>query len=262
MVDMKPLLCAAVLVLPALSAASLVQPQTPSPAVQSADAFDDLDEEFEEAREEWRERIQETKGARARRDLRRQDPVHAFWPRFEELESTGEIRALFWLLDHVQDSDVERSKRGALRLSLYEKLVGRYGDDPAFSEGLERMFADRRLVREAGPEALERLSQLALERSKTPQARATIQLRLALATQSSDDPEAVERALTELERLAASEHLAAADRELARRRVFAHRHLRVGCVAPDFEAADVDGVELSLSEFRGQVVLLDFFGFW
>ena len=39
-------------------------------------------------------------------------------------------------------------------------------------------------------------------------------------------------------------------------------HLQVGMVAPDVEAVDQDGVTFKLSDYRGKVVLLDFWGFW
>jgi AhpC/TSA family len=39
-------------------------------------------------------------------------------------------------------------------------------------------------------------------------------------------------------------------------------HLQVGMVAPDFEAKDQDGQSFKLSDYRGKVVLLDFWGFW
>jgi hypothetical protein len=38
-------------------------------------------------------------------------------------------------------------------------------------------------------------------------------------------------------------------------------HLRVGEIAPDFEVTDQDGVRFKLSDYRGRVVLLDFWGF-
>ena len=36
----------------------------------------------------------------------------------------------------------------------------------------------------------------------------------------------------------------------------------VGKVAPDIEGQDQDGASLKLSDHRGKVVLLDFWGFW
>jgi hypothetical protein len=38
-------------------------------------------------------------------------------------------------------------------------------------------------------------------------------------------------------------------------------HLRVGQVIPDFERTDQDGVRFKLSDYRGRIVLLDFWGF-
>ncbi|MCA9320055.1 MAG: hypothetical protein KDB53_04940 [Planctomycetes bacterium] len=40
------------------------------------------------------------------------------------------------------------------------------------------------------------------------------------------------------------------------------RNLRVGMTAPEIEHADADGVTFKLSDYRGKVVLLDFWGHW
>ena len=37
---------------------------------------------------------------------------------------------------------------------------------------------------------------------------------------------------------------------------------RVGKLAPEIEGEDVDGVPFKLSDYRGKVVLLDFWGHW
>jgi cytochrome oxidase Cu insertion factor (SCO1/SenC/PrrC family) len=36
----------------------------------------------------------------------------------------------------------------------------------------------------------------------------------------------------------------------------------VGALAPEIAATDLDGVPFKLSDYRGKVVLLDFWGFW
>jgi len=50
--------------------------------------------------------------------------------------------------------------------------------------------------------------------------------------------------------------------ELAKRELFDLEHLQVGKPAPDIVGKDLDGVEFRLSDYRGKVVLLDFWGHW
>ena len=44
--------------------------------------------------------------------------------------------------------------------------------------------------------------------------------------------------------------------------LFSLRNLQVGMVAPDIEGDDLDGVAFKLSDYRGKVVVLDFWGHW
>lgn len=39
-------------------------------------------------------------------------------------------------------------------------------------------------------------------------------------------------------------------------------HLQIGQVAPDFEVVDENGVKFKLSDYRGKVVVIDFWGYW
>ena len=43
---------------------------------------------------------------------------------------------------------------------------------------------------------------------------------------------------------------------------FAIEHLQIGQVAPDIQGKDLRGEALKLSDYRGKVVLLDFWGHW
>jgi hypothetical protein len=50
--------------------------------------------------------------------------------------------------------------------------------------------------------------------------------------------------------------------QLARAELFEIRHLAIGKVAPDIEGEDLDGRKFKLSDYRGKVVVLDFWGHW
>jgi hypothetical protein len=44
--------------------------------------------------------------------------------------------------------------------------------------------------------------------------------------------------------------------------LFAFQNLRIGKVAPDIAGEDIDGVTFKLSDYRGKVVVIDFWGDW
>ncbi len=50
--------------------------------------------------------------------------------------------------------------------------------------------------------------------------------------------------------------------DLAERDLFEIRYLAIGKVAPEIEGEDIDGVPFKLSDYRGKVVVLDFWGNW
>jgi hypothetical protein len=50
--------------------------------------------------------------------------------------------------------------------------------------------------------------------------------------------------------------------ELATQELFELRNLRIGKVAPDIEGEDLDGFKFTLSDYRGKVVVIDFWGDW
>ena len=50
--------------------------------------------------------------------------------------------------------------------------------------------------------------------------------------------------------------------EVARAELFESDRLQIGMLAPDIEGADLNGVAFKLSDYRGKVVVLDFWGNW
>ena len=51
-------------------------------------------------------------------------------------------------------------------------------------------------------------------------------------------------------------------KERAKGELFEMHHLAVGKVAPEIEGEDVDGKKFKLSDYRGKVVVIDFWGDW
>lgn len=50
--------------------------------------------------------------------------------------------------------------------------------------------------------------------------------------------------------------------ERAEANLFEVRHLQIGKVVPEVEGEDIDGKQFKLSDYRGKVVMLDFWGHW
>jgi hypothetical protein len=44
--------------------------------------------------------------------------------------------------------------------------------------------------------------------------------------------------------------------------LFELRSLQIGMLVPDIEAEDINGVAFKLSDYRGKVIVLDFWGHW
>jgi hypothetical protein len=80
-------------------------------------------------------------------------------------------------------------------------------------------------------------------------------------------PLSVEERLANLEKLGAE----SGDVEISKGRtigsivegeLFEARHLQIGMVAPDIEGEDIDATPFKLSDYRGKIVVLDFWGDW
>ncbi|HZN41436.1 MAG TPA: hypothetical protein VFD82_21700 [Planctomycetota bacterium] len=82
-------------------------------------------------------------------------------------------------------------------------------------------------------------------------------LRLQTAT-NDEQRKAAEEDLRKVATVAKDQDLTAQAKDA----LFEIENLQVGCTAPDIVAKDTDGVAFKLSDYRGKVVLLDFWGFW
>ena len=218
---------------------------TPDPAPEEptlADGgLDELRAEYERAVAEWRAEFEETENLQDRAQLRKRHPAHAFWDRFQALAGGGEGRALLWMLENTGPRFPKRSARGEAKTGLYEKLFADHGDAEWIGDVVARLPRD---ARDIGAETAIRHVEAALERaSGNPFLEARATLSLAALLVESDEGARHERG-----------------KELLRR--YEKENIAVGATAIDFPARTIDGHSFKLSDYRGKVVLVDFYGFW
>ena len=96
------------------------------------------------------------------------------------------------------------------------------------------------------------MRQTMAKKDATEEQKAKAKEDMAKATEKADDLYAEAAKLSE-----GSEHAARLGAP-----VFEKERLQVGMEVPDIAAEDVDGVAFKLSDYRGKVVMIDYWGFW
>jgi len=135
--------------------------------------------------------------------------------------------------------------------------------DPIDEESLRKLTASApsyapALGQQSCLDDLERLAGKAADPTGRALVRIATLTLLASSSSSTEDQERAEAIYEELEDLDYPDAL----REKVARLRFAIEHLRPGCVPPDIVGQDLLGVDMKLSDYRGKVILLDFWGHW
>ncbi len=236
------------------------QQQAPAPAAQQpADAFLTLVKDYGTAKNRWllAERALKTDEARAAHQALK--PVHEFWPRVEALVTAGDARGLVWMCEAIADKLEVREEVVAKKREWIEKLLAEHADAPwAASEVVAMLARQRPWFDEEFVRA--RIEELA-NKSKNKEVSASAWFELARRLDSSKSTAEEQARAVELRaRITKDFPGTRAAGELAARANA--QAVEVGGTAPDFDAVDGDGVAFKLSDYRGKVVLLDFWGFW
>jgi hypothetical protein len=240
------------------------------------DEYRKLEAEFSERERAWFESVDKAEDGSFRPTAEQWAtfPQNLYGPRFLELgrragATEAGARALLKALQYP--NALERAPGAPPpTLEVGELLVERFPDSPILARSMYRLGG---LRWQAGSDAAEALLRRLLERSTNADVKSAATFELAqvlmeplyppdtvsstVATPRADTAPA--RALLEsLQRDWPASDAAAQ----AKGFLFELDHLQVGMVAPDVEATDQDGVAFKLSDYRGKVVLLVFWGFW
>ena len=121
----------------------------------------------------------------------------------------------------------------------------------------------------SGPDAAATLRKM-LARDLPPKVKAAANLSLARALAAQVDrlgekPAEADKVVAEAEKYftaAIDLYKDAPNGKLAERELKVLQTIRVGKEAPDIKGPDLDGKDFKLTDYRGKVVLLDFWGHW
>lgn len=220
-----------------------------------------LDREFRQARDAWNKafnKAREDDDSKARARLLANRPAAPFVARFQAGANTyvGTAKAvpyLSWLVSN---------DRGEIAQASIKTLMENHITHPGIRPAVARIGGLRQAI---GKEQARTWLDAVLAENPDPYVQAQARYTRAAAYVGV---RAVERS-EELRQLAIDDlnkAIAASDGQslqgLAERLLFEAEHLEPGLEAPDIHGEDLDGIAFKLSDYRGKVVLLDFWGDW
>lgn len=217
--------------------------------------FADWRKQVEAARSE-KKAGEKTEGPAAVAAARMRPDFSALVPKFQAAANdyAGTDDAVPFLVWIAQTAEDKKVARGA-----FETLITSHVDSSALAEmGRMLPFLDRVFDKDLAKRAVE-----ALAKSKDADVRgwAVLAQNQQTIEKAAIDGDAYKQARTLV--LAAAEQATAKDliAEL-KSSVDQREKFGVGNVAPDIEGEDLDGVAFKLSDYKGKVVFLDFWGDW
>jgi serine/threonine protein kinase/thiol-disulfide isomerase/thioredoxin len=249
----------------------------PAPPIKPVRELANLSSQFDDAEEAYQATITRARTTADRRKAlaarpRFSDYAERFW-KFAELykDSAEAVRALAWILEHSTPERGETLPPETQKWRQHTLTVLERDHFP------KREFAAvcEQIALAPRPE-YDQLLKLTAEKHSQRNVRgvAWYALGKSLAKQAEDaemrrSPDAAalanraEKALEKVEKEYGAVELSKQKLgPAATARLYNLRHLAIGRVAPDIEGQDLDGKSFKLSDFRGKVVIVDFWANW
>jgi hypothetical protein len=253
----------------AVSALALVAP------LQAQDAAADqleqtvlaLEDEYDEAYADWREGLMAwssaMREARAKDEpleMERPAPVEPrFWPRFDRAAKAGSMRAQMWCVQHYTPGpDMPKEAHAA---DFTRRVLQLFTDPTVDHSLLPRTIMGKSrgpLDKDSAGALLVILEKVAGDAEVASQA-AYYQVSMDEVRGGTDEQK--KATLAGYKRVAAV-YPATKWGGRAGGKVFKEERLQIGMVAPEIVGKDVDGNDMKLTDFRGKVTVIDFWGFW
>ena len=238
-------LCGAAMVPNAATTAATTRP--------TSTEFEELEKAYTEAERSWIQEIQAAPREKQAEVFGRH-PAREYWQRFQAHAEQKVVGAHIWLMENAMYAGKD-SALGDLCRSAFQDV----GENETVVVAATGVLQDS-FPRIGEDKALEVLGD-ALSAVGAGRNQGWIASTMGVIMIQSKDPARHEEGIVLLESIA-SEYDGEDIGQHAADELFRYRDLAIGAVAPGFEGKDIDGASLGLSEFRGKIVVLDFFGFW
>ncbi len=246
-------------------AALVVQAQTANP--EWTKKYDAIVGRFDKAQKDFTESLKKIEDEAERDKLEENRPGEQFIPEFQTLarEAKGsDVAVNSWFrvaeiaTDFGRKEDVVESVKalvdGYVTSPLMEKLPGMAAGRMGALLGKENAESALKTLAEKSPH-------------KPVQAAALYSVATRMMNEKKASPERQAEARTILAKVQKEYTGVVNSRKqdygvMAEAILFELDNLQIGKVAPDFEVTDENGVKFKLSDYRGKVVVLDFWGIW
>lgn len=247
------------LLLPSLlliGSAAAIPSHEPTTISVAGDAFDALKADFDMTVEMWNEDMEKAT-TDERRELRKSKPAAEFWDQFKVLADGGNGRAMLWMVSNIRDSEIKSKKRGLVLADLFGTLAKEHSNADWFGDVLaQTKGASRRM----GSESTLAFYEAVIANTNNDESRAGALFGAGFLLKGSEDKKLQARGEAYIVRV--EKELADTSWAAKLTEARAEEAVQVGRIAPDFSGKTIDGFEFDLSDYKGKVVMLDFYGFW
>jgi len=234
-------------------------PAAAPPATLGAplDVYAELYVEYKAASRAYRTALREARQAGQLDQFHASAPIKTFFARFEALAKGGSPDALLFCALGVQELERPEAEVRAFKAAAFERLSTEFVTHPIIEKVIskigrqEKWLSEKQISSALGRIAKEGKGDVVKSEASYKLARRMEELGTAFGLQRAKELYSFVQAKFPETR--------AAKRCAAR---VAGLRLAPGNEAPNFDAVDTDGNAFKLSDYRGKVVVLDFWGFW
>ncbi len=250
---------------------------TPEAAVAPAtdelqERYDALMEEYSSATEAYREATsaaykKHTDAGGGRRDFKRPPAIEGdFYPKFQAIADEGHAGADVWCLSNHSYCGLKGDAAKTDKLKRYRSILDAKPGDEVLGQLMRPVSSDSRASRGGEPLLNKKAAFAILDEIKAQAKDDDLGAGALMAKARIAKPygataeQAAEAALIYKQIVAEYPETSTASR--CKGLIFAAENLQIGMKAPDIVGKDHDGNDIKLSDFKGKVTVIDFWGFW